>query len=247
MAKSKKQKQKQPQAPVVLPRFESLKVIEPLTKSQEKVFKAFEKNNHLCLSGCAGTGKTFLAMYLALEEVMSGKSKAEKIIIVRSIVPTRDIGFLPGDRAEKESTYLYPYIAICAELFGDPMAWAKLVAKKQVEFLTTSFVRGITLRNSIVIIDEMQNLTFHELDSIITRLGDNCRLIMCGDYYQTDLEKKNDKCGILEFMEIIEQMKYFYSIEFGWQDIVRSGLVRDYIMTKEIVQKDKRIKATTKT
>lgn len=247
MAKLKKQKQKQPQAPVVLPRFESLKVIEPLTKSQEKVFKAFEKNNHLCLSGCAGTGKTFLAMYLALEEVMSGKSKAEKIIIVRSIVPTRDIGFLPGDRAEKESTYLYPYIAICAELFGDPMAWAKLVAKKQVEFLTTSFVRGITLRNSIVIIDEMQNLTFHELDSIITRLGDNCRLIMCGDYYQTDLEKKNDKCGILEFMEIIEQMKYFYSIEFGWQDIVRSGLVRDYIMTKEIVQKDKRIKATTKT
>ena len=247
MAKLKKQKQKQPQAPVVLPRFESLKVIEPLTKSQEKVFKAFEKNNHLCLSGCAGTGKTFLAMYLALEEVMSGKSKAEKIIIVRSIVPTRDIGFLPGDRAEKESTYLYPYIAICTELFGDPMAWAKLVAKKQVEFLTTSFVRGITLRNSIVIIDEMQNLTFHELDSIITRLGDNCRLIMCGDYYQTDLEKKNDKCGILEFMEIIEQMKYFYSIEFGWQDIVRSGLVRDYIMTKEIVQKDKRIKATTKT
>jgi len=244
MAKLKKQKQKQPQAPVVLPRFESLKVIEPLTKSQEKVFKAFEKNNHLCLSGCAGTGKTFLAMYLALEEVMSGKSKAEKIIIVRSIVPTRDIGFLPGDRAEKESTYLYPYIAICAELFGDPMAWAKLVAKKQVEFLTTSFVRGITLRNSIVIIDEMQNLTFHELDSIITRLGDNCRLIMCGDYYQTDLEKKNDKCGILEFMEIIEQMKYFYSIEFGWQDIVRSGLVRDYIMTKEIVQKDKHIKAT---
>jgi len=100
-------------------------------------------------------------------------------------------------------------------------------------------VRGITLRDSIVIIDEMQNLTFHELDSIITRLGDGCRLIMCGDYYQTDLEKKNDKSGILEFMEIIEQMKYFYCIEFGWQDIVRSGLVRDYIMTKEIVQKQK--------
>jgi len=237
MAKSKKQKAPQPQ--VALPKFDTLKVIEPLTKSQEKVFKAYEKNNHLCLSGCAGTGKTFLAMYLAFQDIMSGKSKAEKIIIVRSIVPTRDIGFLPGDRAEKESTYLYPYIAICAELFGDPMAWNKLVAKKQVEFLTTSFVRGITLRDSIVIIDEMQNLTFHELDSIITRLGENCRLIMCGDYYQTDLERKNDKSGILEFMEIIEQMKYFYCIEFGWQDIVRSGLVRDYIMTKEIVQKQK--------
>lgn len=244
---AKKNKKKEP-LQVVVPKFDTLKVIEPLTKSQEKAFAAFRKNSHLCLSGCAGTGKTFLAMYLAFEEIMSGKSKAEKIVIVRSIVPTRDIGFLPGDRAEKESTYLYPYIAICAELFGDPMAWQKLVAKKQIEFLTTSFVRGITLRDSIVIIDEMQNLTFHELDSMITRLGDGCRLIMCGDYYQTDLEKKNDKSGILEFMEIIEQMKYFYCIEFGWQDIVRSGLVRDYIMTKEIVQKEKEKKAkNTKT
>ncbi len=244
MAKSKNKKKEPLQ--VVVPKFDSLKVIEPLTKTQEKAFAAFRKNNHLCLSGCAGTGKTFLAMYLAFEEILSGKSKAEKIVIVRSIVPTRDIGFLPGDRAEKESTYLYPYIAICAELFGDPMAWNKLVAKKQIEFLTTSFVRGITLRDSIVIIDEMQNLTFHELDSMITRLGENCRLIMCGDYYQTDLEKKNDKGGILEFMEIIEQMKYFYCLEFGWQDIVRSGLVRDYIMTKEIVQKEKRTKGSTK-
>ena len=240
MTKSKKQKAQKAQPPQVgLPKIDSLKLIEPLTKSQEKVFKAYEKNNHLCLSGCAGTGKTFLAMYLAFQDIMSGTSKAEKIIIVRSIVPTRDIGFLPGDRAEKESTYLYPYIAICAELFGDPVAWNKLVAKKQVEFLTTSFVRGITLRNAIVIVDEMQNLTFHELDSIITRLGDGCRLIMCGDYYQSDLDRKNDKSGILAFMDIIEQMKYFYCIEFGWQDIVRSGLVRDYIMTKEIVQKNK--------
>lgn len=241
MAKSKKQKTKQvqqtPQS--VLPKYDTLKVIEPLTVSQKKVFAAYKKSNHLCLSGCAGTGKTFLAMYLALEEILKGESKAEKIIIVRSIVPTRDIGFLPGDRAEKESTYLYPYIAICTELFGDSQAWNKLVASKKIEFLTTSFVRGITLHNAVVIIDEMQNLTFHELDSIITRLGENCRLVMCGDYYQTDFEKSKDKSGILEFMEIIDQMKYFYSIEFGWQDIVRSGLVRDYIMTKEIVQKEK--------
>lgn len=244
MAKSKNKKKEPLQ--VAVPKFDTLRVIEPLTKSQEKAFAAFRKNNHLCLSGSAGTGKTFLAMYLAFEEILSGKSKAEKVVVVRSIVPTRDIGFLPGDRAEKESTYLYPYIGICAELFGDPMAWNKLVAKKQIEFLTTSFVRGITIRNAIVIIDEMQNLTFHELDSMITRLGDGCRLIMCGDYYQTDLEKKNDKAGIVEFMEIIEQMKYFYCIEFGWQDIVRSGLVRDYIMTKEMINKEK-TKKTTKT
>ena len=180
MAKSKKQKAKQPQAPqAVLPKYDTLKIIEPLTASQKKVFAAYKKSNHLCLSGCAGTGKTFLAMYLALEEILKGDSKVEKIIIVRSIVPTRDIGFLPGDRAEKESTYLYPYIAICAELFGDSQAWNKLVASKKIEFLTTSFVRGITLHDAVVIIDEMQNLTFHELDSIITRLGENCRLVMC--------------------------------------------------------------------
>lgn len=245
MAKKAKKQKREP-LQVSIPRNETLRVIEPLTKSQERAFTAYKKGNHLCLSGCAGTGKTFLALYLALQEIFSEDSKAQKVIIVRSIVPTRDIGFLPGDRAEKEATYLYPYIAICNELFNDPMAWNKLVASKRVEFLTTSFVRGITLRDSVVIIDEMQNLTFHELDSIITRLGENCRMIMCGDYYQTDLERKNDRSGILEFMEIIEQMKYFYMIEFGWQDIVRSGLVRDYIMTKEIVQKekDKRTKNT---
>jgi len=238
MAKSKQQKVKlQPTGF----RLENLKEISPLTDTQKKVFNAYKKNNNLCLSGSAGTGKTFIAMYLAFEEILKGESKAEKIIIVRSIVPTRDIGFLPGDREEKEATYLYPYIAICSELFGDAGAWGKLLAKHQVEFLTTSFVRGITLRNSIVIIDEMQNLTFHELDSIITRLGENCRLIMCGDYYQTDLERTKDKSGILDFMEIVEKMKYFYCAEFGWQDIVRSGLVRDYIMTKEIVQKEKQI------
>ena len=124
-----------------------------------------------------------------------------------------------------------------ADLFGDNMAWNKLVAKGTVEFLTTSFIRGITLRKSIVIVDEMQNLTFHELDSIITRLGEDCRFIMCGDYYQSDLEKSRDKSGILEFMKIVSQMKYFYSAEFTWRDIVRSGIVRDYIMTKEFLNK----------
>jgi predicted ribonuclease YlaK len=180
-----------------------------------------------------------MAMYLAVEEVMKGESPYDKIIVVRSIVPTRDIGFLPGDRAEKEATYLSPYISILSELFGDKMAWNKLVAKGTVEFLTTSFIRGITLRKSIVIVDEMQNLTFHELDSIITRLGEDCRFIMCGDYYQSDLEKSKDRSGIIDFMKIISQMKYFYSCEFGWQDIVRSGIVRDYIMTKELMNKEK--------
>lgn len=240
MAKLKnKQKNKQPSTVIPLISYNNLRVVEPLTLIQKKVFAAYKKKNHLCLSGAAGTGKTFMAMYLALEEVMKGESPYEKIIIVRSVVPTRDIGFLPGDRSEKEATYLTPYISILAELFGDKLAWNKLVAKGTVEFLTTSFIRGITLRKSIVIVDEMQNLTFHELDSIITRLGEDCRFIMCGDYYQSDLEKSKDKSGIVDFMKIISQMKYFHQSEFGWQDIVRSGIVRDYIMTKELLRKEK--------
>ena len=237
MAKSKS-KQKQATA-VAIPsiNLQSLRNVEPLTNTQKKVFAAYKKKNHLCLSGAAGTGKTFLAIFLAIEEILKGDSPYEKIIVVRSVVPTRDIGFLPGEREEKESTYLSPYISIMTELFNDRMAWNKLVAKGTVEFLTTSFIRGITLRKSIVIVDEMQNLTFHELDSIITRLGEDCRFIMCGDYYQSDLEKNKDKSGILEFMKIVSQMKYFYSVEFTWQDIVRSGIVRDYIMTKEFLNK----------
>jgi phosphate starvation-inducible protein PhoH and related proteins len=236
-------KKTKPQKPKVTPsgiKLENLKLIEPLTKAQQETFKSFKRGNHIMLNGAAGTGKTFIAMYLAFQEILSGESKANRIIIVRSAVPTRDMGFLPGDRAEKESTYLAPYIGICTELFGTHQAWNNLIFEKKIEFLTTSFVRGITLRNSIVIIEEMQNLTFHELDSIITRLGDNCRIMLCGDYYQTDLERNKDKSGILDFISVVESMKYFDIIEFNWQDIVRSGLVRDYIMTKEMIQKLKK-------
>jgi phosphate starvation-inducible PhoH-like protein len=229
--------------PPPAPKLEQFKLVEPATSNQKKVFTAFKKGNHLCLSGSAGSGKTFIAIYLALEEILRGDSPRERLVIVRSAVPTRDMGFLPGDRIEKESTYLTPYIAICTELTGDPQAWNKLVAKGVIQFLTTSFIRGTTIRNSTVLVDEMQNLTFHELDSIITRLGEDCRFIMCGDYYQTDLEKKNDKTGILEFIKITDQMKYFTHVQFGWEDIVRSGLVRDYIMTKEMLQKEEAEKA----
>lgn len=228
------------------PKLEQVKIVEPITANQKKVFTAFKKGNHLCLSGAAGSGKTFIAVYLALEEILTGQSPRDKIVIVRSAVPTRDMGFLPGSKEEKESTYLLPYISIVTELTGDPQAWNKLVAKGIVHFITTSFIRGITIRDATVIVDEMQNLTFHELDSIITRLGENCRFIMCGDYYQTDLERKNDRSGILDFMRITDEMKYFTHVQFGWEDIVRSGLVRDYIMTKEHLARES-LNESTKT
>jgi predicted ribonuclease YlaK len=155
------------------------------------------------------------------------------LVIIRSIVPTRDIGFLPGTEEEKKDAYTAPYRGIVSELVADNEAWNKLQQQGAVEFLTTSFIRGTTISNAIILVDEMQNLTFHELDSVITRVGENCRFIMSGDYYQTDFDKERDKNGILQFLEIIDKLKYFETIEFSWQDIVRSGLVRDYIMTKE--------------
>ena len=218
-------------------RLEDLVEIQPLTENQKEVFKAYEEDYSLVLAGSAGTGKTFMALSLALEDVLDKGTPYDKVVIVRSIVPTRDIGFLPGSEDEKKDAYTGPYRAACAELFDEPDAWNKLTTTGQVEFLSTSFIRGTTLNNCVIIVDEMQNLTFHELDSVITRVGRNCKFVMCGDYYQTDFHKESDKNGILQFLEIVEQLRKFKVIEFGWEDIVRSDFVRDYIMTKEMIER----------
>lgn len=211
--------------------------LSPLTKSQETVFKSWKEGFNLVLSGSAGTGKTFISTYLALLDIMNKSQK--KLVIVRSAVPTRDMGFLPGTLEEKEDAYKAPYYAIMSQLFEDGEAWRKLHSAKQIEFLTTSFIRGITLTDCIVLIDESQNLTYHELCSVITRLGNNCRIILCGDYYQSDFTKTGDRDGLEKFTKILENMKLFDHVEFTWEDIVRSGLVRDFIMTKELVENGK--------
>jgi predicted ribonuclease YlaK len=222
-------------------RLDDLIEIEPLTENQKKAFKAYEKGDSLVLAGSAGTGKTFMALSMALEDVLDKETCYDKVVIVRSIVPTRDIGFLPGNEEEKKDAYTGPYRSACTELFEDPEAWDKLRTTGQVDFVSTSFIRGLTINNAIVIVDEMQNLTFHELDSVITRIGRNCKFVMCGDYYQSDFHKESDKNGILKFLEIIEQLNKFSVIEFNWEDIVRSDFVRDYIMTKEMLEKDGKI------
>tara|TARA_B110000259_G_scaffold184178_1_gene230706 strand:- start:104 stop:790 length:687 start_codon:yes stop_codon:yes gene_type:complete len=216
-------------------KLEHLVKLDPLTQNQKLAFDSFASGNHLCLDGSAGTGKTFISLYLALEAVF--KKEYEKVIIVRSAVPTRDMGFLPGTQEEKEDAYTAPYKAIVNDLFEDQEAWGKVIATNSVEFLTTSFIRGITLKNAIVIIDESQNCTYHELCSVITRLDEDCRFIMAGDYYQSDFTRKGDQDGISEFIKIIKNMRAFDHIEFKWEDIVRSGFVRDFIMTKEMVER----------
>lgn len=216
-------------------RIDELMEYEPMTVNQKKAFDAWDEGENLVLAGSAGTGKTFIAMYMALEELLDPDSFYRKIIIIRSIVPTRDIGFLPGTMEEKKDAYTIPYKNICTELFGDKAAWGKLMSAKQLDFESTSFIRGSTFDDAIIIVDEMQNLTFHELDSVITRVGQNSKIIFCGDYKQSDFKFQDEKDGLFKFMSIIEQMKNFSMIQFGWDDIVRSGMVRDYIMTKEML------------
>ena len=217
-------------------RLDDMEEVQPVTDNQRKAFEAYDSGDSLVLAGSAGTGKTFIGLSLALEDVLDKETWYDKVVIVRSIVPTRDIGYLPGDEEEKKDAYTSPYRSICAELFQNADAWTKLKTAGTVQFMSTSFIRGLTISNAIIVLDEMQNLTFHELDSIITRVGDNCKFIMCGDYYQSDFTKETDKTGILKFLSIIEQLKNFTVVEFGWEDIVRSDFVRDYIMTKEMLK-----------
>ena len=213
--------------------------IKPLTKNQEKFFEAYKKGKNIFSYGAAGTGKTFIALYLALKDVLNQMTPYEKVYIVRSLVSTREIGFLPGDHEDKSFLYQIPYknmVKYMFEMSDDTefeMLYSALKGQETIGFWSTSFIRGTTMDNAIILVDEMQNLNFHELDSIITRVGENTKIIFCGDAAQTDLVKTNERNGILDFKKIILSMvDDFESIEFDIDDIVRSGLVRKYLLTK---------------
>lgn len=208
-----------------------LREIKPITKNQNHVFKSWYADQHLLLHGLAGTGKSFISLYLLLQDVIS--QRLQKIYIVRSAVPTRDMGFLPGSLKEKAEVYEAPYRAIFNELFGRGDAYEVMKQKGLVEFVTSSYLRGITLDNCGIFVDEMQNCTLHELDSIITRAGENTRLIFSGDGRQTDFTREFDKTGLNLFIKIIRDMRQFEVVEFSVSDIVRSELVKDYILAKD--------------
>ena len=212
--------------------------IDPLTDNQRKLFDSYAEQKHLVAYGCAGTGKTFCLLYNALKEVLDEKSPFEKVYIVRSLVPTREIGFLPGSHDDKADIYQIPYKNMVKYMFqmssdaDFEMLYGNLKAQETIKFWSTSFLRGVTLDNCIVIVDEFANLNFHELDSIITRVGENCKIMFSGDATQSDLIKTSEKNGIIDFMKVLRKMPSFDIIEFGVDDIVRSGLVRQYLIAK---------------
>ena len=212
--------------------------VQPITANQKHAFASYNEGKNLFLYGAAGTGKTFITLYQALKEVLDPLTPYQKVVLVRSLVSTREIGFLPGDHEDKSMLYQIPYKNMVKYMFELPtdaefeMLWGNLKTQESVKFWSTSFIRGTTLDDAIIIVDESQNLNFHELDSIITRVGENSKIMFCGDAAQTDLVKTNEKNGILDFQKIITLMPEFDQVEFNVNDIVRSGLVRSYITSK---------------
>ena len=212
--------------------------IQPLTENQIKFFNDYKEEKNLFAYGCAGTGKTFIAIYNALKQVLDDSTPYEKIYIVRSLVATREIGFLPGDHEDKAFLYQIPYknmVKYMFEMNSDAdfeMLYGNLKTQGTIDFWSTSFIRGTTFDNAIIIVDEFQNLNYHELDSIMTRVGQDSKIMFCGDATQSDLTKTNERNGIMDFMRVLRLMPSLDIIEFGVEDIVRSGLVKEYILAK---------------
>jgi phosphate starvation-inducible protein PhoH len=213
-------------------RIDDLKTIEPLTDNQRKFFELYRHSQILLLHGVAGTGKSYIALYKALEEALDKSNPFKKVVIVRSAVPSREIGHLPGDEKEKTEVYQQPYIQICEDLFERRDAFQRLLEQGAVQFMITSFIRGITLDDCVIIVDECQNMTDMELNSIITRVGSRSKIIFCGDFRQTDLYKKTDMSGLKKFIVIADMMSSVKTIEFDVDDIVRSALVKQYIIAR---------------
>ncbi len=207
--------------------------VKPMTYAQGEVIRAFHEN-HLLLHGPAGTGKTFIPLFLALREVIEEglRSPYERVVVIRSSVQSRDQGFLPGSEKEKMEPFERPYRDAVNKICQRGDAYDVLKQKGVIEFESTSFLRGTTLDNAVIIVDESQNCSLHELDTIITRVGENAKIVFCGDYIQSDLRGK-DKEGFVFFLDVLKAIGEFEPVEFTYNDIVRSKLVKSYIIARD--------------
>lgn len=212
-----------------------MRQIRPLTPTQSELFNSYKQGYNLAAIGTAGTGKTMCATYLALQDVLE-KGEYERIVIIRSAVQTREQGFVPGTLQQKEAIFEAPYVDIVNDLFGRGDAYQILKQKGMIKFTTSSNIRGLTFDNSVIIVDECQSMTYHELDTIITRVGESSKIVFCGDTRQDDLKQSRNRAdisGLSSFLKVLNSIPSFDVVEFGIDDIVRSGLVKEYIIAKE--------------
>lgn len=213
----------------------SMRNITPITSTQKKLFESYKSGLNIAAIGTAGTGKTMCSLYLALKDVLE-KKEYERVIIIRSAVQTRDQGFMPGSRQEKEAVYETPYVDIVNDLFGRGDAYQILKQKKMIEFMSSSFVRGLTFDNAIIVVDECQNMRYDEIRSVITRVGESSKIVFCGDTRQDDLvgsKNRSDVSGLVRFIRIVGEMKSFDTVKFTIDDVVRSGVVKEFIIKEE--------------
>lgn len=210
-----------------------LKYIKAKTYPQGEMIRMYIEGQNIIAHGSAGTGKTFIGLYLAINDLLDHESEIDKIIIIRSAVPTREQGFLPGTEEEKAAAYERPYAPMFQQLLGRENTYEDMKEAGKVEFETTSFLRGVTWENAVVVVDECQSMTFHEINTVMTRLGSNSRIILCGDIPQTDLTKKHETSGMEKALRIFDQMPQFTSVRFTRDDIVRSDLVKSWIIAAE--------------
>lgn len=204
----------------------------PKTDNQARMFDDFHNGSNILAIGSAGSGKTVVSLYLALQKLIT--NGIDKIIILRSAVPTRNQGFLPGTQAEKDDIYKPAYIQLVNFLFHSDTAWDTLTKRGYIQFMSTSYVRSITFENAVIIFDEIQNADFSETISVLTRLGEGCKVFLCGDIRQNDLERKREVSGFLNILKVINRMdNHFSVIEFTRDDIVRSKFVKDLIIALE--------------
>ena len=213
-------------------KLDHLKTFDALTENQQKFFDAYKRGDYFIgLFGSPGVGKTFLAMYRGLEEVLDRSNPFKQIVVVRSAVQVRDQGFVPGSLDEKMEIYETPYKEISETLFGRSDAWDRLKEQGYARFISTTAIRGISIDDAIILVDESQSMTFHELSSVISRVGHRSKIIFIGDLKQNDLIKsKNDVSGLKEFLNVARHMDEFSEITFTPDDIVRSSLVKSFIV-----------------
>jgi len=211
-----------------------LRRVFPITESQKELYTSYINGYNVCAAGSAGTGKSYLALYLAFDDILNADTQCDHVIIVRSAVPTRNIGFKPGTTEEKLAEYETPYIDICTDLFRRKSTYGDMKKANLLTFVDTSCIRGQTWNDAVVIIEEVENMNFHEINSVMTRIGKNSKVIITGDIKQTDLLSSNkDTSGMVEALRVLERIPSFKTVQFTRNDIVRSGFVRDWIIAVE--------------